>query len=194
MDSSTNSTAPGDVTRLLKRIGEEGNNTEVSGQLLELVYRELRRMAYGQLRRRDQTIQVTELVHEAYLKLIDQREVDWQNRAHFFGIAATLMRRTVIDRARRRAAFKRGGHERMVALDEALVCTDERAEALVLLDQALSKLAEFDPQQSRIVELRFFGGMTGREIAAILQIGERTVDREWKLAQAWLRREITGER
>jgi RNA polymerase sigma factor (TIGR02999 family) len=192
MDSS-GTPLRGEVTQLLKKIGEEGSSPDAASQLLTLVYRELRRMANGHLRGPNQTIQVTELVNEAYLKLVDQQEVDWQNRAHFYGIASTLMRRIVIDHARKRAAFKRGGNERIVSLDEALVCTDERSEALVLLDQALAKLATFDPRQSKIVELRFFGGMSTREIATVLKIGERTVDRDWKLAQAWLKREITSE-
>jgi RNA polymerase sigma factor (TIGR02999 family) len=173
--------------------GGKATEEEVASRLLPLVYRELRRLAGSCLRRPGQTLQATDLVHEAYLKLVDQHEVNWQNRAHFYGIAATLMRRILIDRARRRAAQRRAGDQERVAFDEALICSDDRSEALVLLDRALVKLAGFDPRQSRIVEMRFFGGMSAREIAEVLGIGERTVEREWKMAQAWLRREITGE-
>lgn len=192
MDPSTSDPAqPGEITRLLKDVGGKATEEEVASRLLPLVYRELRRLASSYMRRPNPTMDVTELVHEAYLKLVDQRDVTWQNRAHFYGIAARLMRRIVIDRARKRSALRRGGNERKVSLDEALVCSDERSEALVLLDRALSKLATFDPRQSKIVELRFFGGMTAQEIAEVLGIGERTVDRDWKMAQAWLKREIT---
>ena len=178
---------------MLQQTGGKATDEEVVARLVPLVYRELRRLANSCLRRPGETMQATELVHEAYLKLVDQQQVRWQNRAHFYGIAATLMRRILIDRARKRAALRRGGEGKRVAFDEALVCSDDRPEALVLLDRALVKLAGFDPRQSRIVELRFFGGMTAREIAEVLGIGERTVEREWKVAQAWLRREITAE-
>ena len=191
--SSAASPDPGEVTRLLRLTGGKATDQEVASRLFSLVYRELRRLASSSLRRPGQTIQATDLVHEAYLRLVDQRDVSWQNRAHFYGIAATLMRRILIDRARRRGAQRRAGDHKRVAFDEALICSDDRSEELLLLDLALSKLASFDPRQSRIVEMRFFARMTTREIAEVLGLGERTVEREWQIAQAWLRREITGE-
>jgi RNA polymerase sigma factor (TIGR02999 family) len=125
------------------------------------------------------------------LKLIDQEDVTWQNRAHFFAIASTVMRRIVIDRARKQNAEIRGGAYKKVPLDEALVYSDERSEALILLDRALNKLTEFDPRQSQVVEMRFFGGLTTKEIAEVLGVSENTVYRDWKMAEAWLKMQIT---
>jgi RNA polymerase sigma factor (TIGR02999 family) len=184
----------GDVTVLLRQIGGNAAGSDVSSKLASIVYEELRRLAAAYMRREPsgQTMQATELVHEAYMKLVDQRQVTWKDRAHFFGIAAQLMRRILIDHARVRKAAKRGGNERKVPLEEAFVYLDEQGADLLVLDAALSKLASLDPRQSRIVELRFFGGLTTADIAEVIGIAPRTVDREWKVAQAWLRREMSS--
>jgi RNA polymerase sigma factor (TIGR02999 family) len=157
-------------------------------QLFPLVYDELHRLAERQMRRErsDHTLQTTALVNEAYLRLIDQRRVSWQNRAHFFGVAAQLMRRILIKYAERRRAAKRGGGQYELQLEEADVVTDERATDLIALDHALTELAAFDPRQSRIVELRFFGGLNVEEIGVVLGISPATVKREWRVARAWL--------
>ena len=163
-------------------------------QLIPLVYEELRQLAhqYLQRERADHTLQATGLVHEAYLRLVDQGTTTWQNRAHFLGVAAQLMRRILIDYARSHRAEKRSGNWDKLAFDEALAPSDERSVDLVALDDALKDLATFDERQSRIVELRFFGGLTGEEIAEVLEISPRTVKREWRLAKAWLRRELVS--
>lgn len=185
-------TPPGEVTRLLKQIG--GDAADASPKLASLVYGELRRLAAAYMRRErpGQTMQATELVHEAYMKLVDQRQVTWKDRSHFFGIAAQVMRRILVDHARGHRAAKRGGSDRKISLDEALIYSEEQSDTLLSLDTALSKLANLDPRQSRIVELRFFGGLSTDDIAEDLGIAPRTVDRDWKVAQAWLRREIGG--
>jgi RNA polymerase sigma factor (TIGR02999 family) len=161
-------------------------------QLTPLVYDELRRLAGGYLRRERQghTLQTSGLVHEAFLRLIDQR-VDWQNRAHFFGIAAQLMRRILVDYARGQQSAKRGGGGVHLALEEALEEARAQDADVIALDDALTSLAVFDPRQSRIVELRYFGGLTIEETAEVLGIGHATVEREWNLARAWLRRELS---
>jgi len=160
-------------------------------QLMPVVYAELKRLARWHLaRERGHTLQPTALVHEAYLKLVDQRAVEWQNRAHFFGIAARLMRRIVMQRARRTRAAKRGGGAVDVSIDDATILSDERAADLIALDDALTRLAAMDPRQSRIVELRFFGGLSVEEIGAVLGISAGTVKREWRTAKAWLHKEV----
>lgn len=155
--------------------------------LTPLVYEELRNLAKSSFRgeRHDHTLQATALVHETYLKLIDQKQVHWKNRAHFFAIAARLMRRILVDHARSRRASKRGGGQRL-ELGEADVFSDAREVDLIALDHTLEKLAEFDPRQSRLVELRFFGGLTIDETAEALKISPATVKREWDVAKAWL--------
>ena len=192
MDASKGQPPKGEITELLRQVGKPGDNSKIAPQLVTLLYRELRILARRQLRRANHTMQVTELVHEAYLRLIDQDAVDWKNRAHFLAIASTLMRRIVMDHARRRTALKRGGFEAKLSLDEALVCSDERSEALLLLDRALSKLETLDPRRSKVVELHVFGGLSNPEMAAILGRSARTVERDWKFANAWLKREITS--
>jgi len=164
-------------------------------RLMPLVYDELRRLArqYLQRERSDHTLQATGLVHEAYLRLVDQSSMNWQNRAHFFGVAATLMRRILVDYARSHGAEKRGGEREKIEFDEALAPAGDRAVDLIALDEALHDLGTFDPRQSRIVELRFFGGLTNDEISEVLEISPRTIKREWRLAKAWLRRELSGE-
>jgi RNA polymerase sigma factor (TIGR02999 family) len=162
-------------------------------RLTPLVYSELRRLARRHLSRErsDHTLQSTALVHEAYLRLIDQHSVQWQNRAHFFGVAAQLIRRILIDHARARQAGKRGAGACLLSLDEALDSPAEgRALDIVALDDALEQLATIDPRQSRIVELRFFAGLTVQETAEVLNISTPTVNREWNAAKAWLFREL----
>ncbi|MEO6872539.1 MAG: sigma-70 family RNA polymerase sigma factor [Chthoniobacterales bacterium] len=161
-------------------------------RLMPLVYDELRRLARGYLRRErsDHTLQATGLVHEAYLRLVDQSTTNWQNRAHFLGIAAQVMRRILVDHARRRGAEKRGGEWEKLEMDESLLPNDERNLDLIALDDALQDLMKFDPRQSQVVELRFFGGLTNEEVGEVLDISPRTVKREWRVARAWLHREI----
>lgn len=182
-----------DVTQLL--LDWSSGKREAMDDLLPLVYKELRQLADRYLRRErsDHTLQATALVHEAYLKLIDQRNVQWQNRAHFFGVAAQAMRRILVDHARNHQAAKRGSGGQKISLDEGLMVTDERAHELVALDDALNELAEFDEQKGRIVELRFFGGLTIEETAEVLGIGTATVIREWRMAKAWLYQSISGD-
>jgi RNA polymerase sigma-70 factor (ECF subfamily) len=181
---------PEDVTQILQEVS--GGNKEAPARLMPLVYDELRRLADHYLRqeRPDHTLQPTALVHEAYLRLIDQTRVDWQNRAHFFGVAAQLMRRILVDHARRHRASKRGGLQQKLTLDEAVDYSQARDFDLVRLDEALTALAEFDARQSRVVELRFFGGLTIEETAEVLDISPATVKVDWSMAKAWLRREI----
>jgi len=163
-------------------------------ELMPLVYNELRRQASRYLRgeRPGHTLQTTALIHEAYLKLIDQREVNWQNRAHFYGIAAQAMKRILVDHAKSRHREKRGGVDENLPLDEArFVMPGQKDVDLVAVDEALTRLAEFDPQQAGIVELKFFGGFSIEEIAESVQISPATVKREWNSAKAWLRLEMT---
>jgi RNA polymerase sigma factor (TIGR02999 family) len=180
------------VTRLLVD-WSKGNRAALEA-LTPLVYAELRRLASRYLRRERQnhTLQSTALVHEAYLRLIDQRNVQWQNRAQFFGVAAQLIRRILVDHARGHGAQKRGGDAAKLSLDEAIGTPDRKDVNLIALDEALSRLAELDPQQSRVVELRFFGGLTIEETAEVLKISPATVKRDWTVARAWLHKEITG--
>ena len=162
-------------------------------QLMPLVYSELRRLASNYLRRErgEHTLQPTALVNEAYLKLVDQRNPKWQNRTHFFGIAAQLMRRILVDHARQHQAVKRGGAEQQrISLTGAEALAQQPEVDLLALNEALDELAKMDPQQSRIVELKFFGGLSIEEIAEVLGIGHATVERDWKLARAWLRRQL----
>ncbi len=182
--------APNDVTNLLLKWGE--GDREALDALAPLVYDELRRLAGRYLRRErlDHTLQSTALVHEAYMKLIDQRNVRWHNRAQFFGLAAELIRRILVDHARARHAAKRGGSAYKLTLDEALDASAPRDFDIMRLDDALQGLAKIDPQQSRIVELRFFAGLTIEETAEVVGISPATVKRDWLVAKAWLRREL----
>lgn len=169
----------------------DGNHAALD-ELTPLVYRELKKIAEGYLRREraNHSLQPTALAHEAYIKLIDQQQVRWQNRAHFYGIAAQAMRRILVDHARTRLAEKRGCGGATVSLDEVVDVSDERADQLVALDEALKTLAELDPQQSRVVELKYFGGMTLEETAEVLSVSRATVIREWQMAKAWLYGEL----
>ena len=184
--------APGEVTRLLAALNE--GDGEALPALLPLVYDELHGLATRYLRheRRALTLQPTVLVHEAYLRLVGQRAVHWQNRAHFFGIAAQAMRRILVDHARAHRALKRGGRREDVPLDEVMVSAPEQAVDVLLLDEALARLAAVDPRQARLVELRFFGGLTVEETAAVLDMSATTVKREWRVARAWVHREMSG--
>ena len=179
----------GSVTRLLLawRAGDE----TALARLTPRVYRELQRIARGCLRgeRARDNVETTVLIHEAYLRLVETRRVNWQNRAHFLAMAARLMRRILVDLARARQYQKRGGGAIRVSLTDALSAPD-KAEDLVALDDALSALARFDERRSRVVELRFFGGLSVPETAAVLGISSETVMRDWKLARTWLRREL----
>jgi len=183
-----------EVTQILQALSK--GDRYATEKLLPLVYDELRRLASGYMRRErsDHTLQTTPLVHEAYLRLIDQTQVEWKDRVHFFGIAARLMRQILVDHARTRDAQKRGGDLTKLSLDEAVSFSKKRDIDLVELDDALLSLASFDEQQSRIVELRFFGGLTIEETAEVLRISPSTIKREWGLAKAWLRREIAGNK
>ena len=175
-----------DVTAsLLKMSAGKGDAAE---RLLPLVYDELRRLAAGYLRRErpDHTLQPTALVHEAYLRLIDQTRVDWKNRAHFCAVASDMMRRILVDHARKHQAFKRGGGETRISLDEAVSFPREAEIDVLAVDEALLDLARLDPQQGRLVELRFFGGLTLDETAEVMGISRSTVQREWNMAKAWL--------
>ena len=180
-----------DVTRLLMQ-WSAGDREALAG-LLPLVYSELKRIALRQLQdeHREHTLAPTALVHELYIRLVDQRRARWQNRAHFFGVAAHLMRRILVDHARARRAGKRGGSATFISLDSAEPPADSAAVADVLaIDQALDRLAVRDPDQAHIVELRFFAGLTVEEVAHVLGRSPRTVKREWRLARAWLYRDL----
>lgn len=182
-----------EVTGLLLRWSE--GDADALQRLLPLVYDECRHIAARQLRgeRREHTLSPTALVHELYLRLVDQRRTTWKNRAQFFGVAAQLMRRILVDYARGRHAQKRDSSRMLVSLDAAPGVPDESRIADVLaLDEALVRLAERDPDQERIVELRFFAGLTVEETAVVLRRSPRTVKREWQLAKAWLFRELQG--
>jgi RNA polymerase sigma factor (TIGR02999 family) len=177
------------VTELLLR--GRADPAAVEG-LLPLVYAELREMADRQLRRENpgHTLSPTALVHEAYIRLVDQTRVQWQGRAHFFAVASQAMRRVLVDHARRHRAVRRGGGVRPLALDEVEIPLQERAEALVALDEALHRLEQLDARMARVVELRFFGGLTEPEAAEVLGVAERTVRRDWVKAKGWLLREL----
>ncbi|HLA11732.1 MAG TPA: sigma-70 family RNA polymerase sigma factor [Pyrinomonadaceae bacterium] len=181
---------PHEITHLLAEWSS--GNQEALDKLYPLVYDELRRMAhrYMSRERKGHTLQTTALINEAYLRLVEQRSVTWANRAHFFGIAAQIMRRVLIDYARRYEYAKRGGGAQRVSLEETALVARERAKELIALDEALERLAQMDPRRSRVVELRFFGGMANEEIAAVLKISENTVTRDWNMARAWIYKEL----
>jgi len=182
--------SPHDVTALLDDWSR--GNRGALGQILPLVYAELRRIAARQLARErvGHTLQPTALVHEAYLRLVDQRRVDWQNRAHFFGVAAQIMRRILVDHARRHAAGKRGDGAQRISIDDARDIPAATEIPIVTLDHALHRLEKVDADLARIVELRAFGGLTIDEAAHVLNVSPSTVKREWRIARAWLNREL----
>ncbi len=179
------------VTRLLRE-AQAGDRAALD-ELLPLVYRELRQLASRHLagERPGHTLQPTALVHEVYLKLVDQHSVDWRNRAHFFSIAAEMMRRVLVNHAVSRRAQKRGAGETLLSLEEADSLAGGRGLDVILLDAALGRLAEFDPVQARIVELGFFAGLTSEEVAEVLGVSDSTVKREWRSAKAWLAAQLT---
>lgn len=188
-------TSTDEVTRLLQDWSD--GSREALDKLLPVVYDELRRLAHSYLthERPDHTLQTTALVHEAYLKLIDQRSVNWQNRAQFFALSAQAMRRILIDSARRHTSVKRGSGGPKISLDEAAPVSGETAnESLLALDMALQELQKVDAEQSRIVELRYFGGLTIEETAEVLKSSPATVKREWTMARAWLYQAMAGAR
>jgi len=162
------------------------------GKLIPLVYQELHRMAARYMRHENpgHTLQTSGLVHEAYLKLVNQKNVRWQNRAHFFGIAAQLMRRILVDHARKHARLKRGGGVQTLSLDETAIVSRDRAAEFIALDDALTCLAKMDPNKSRIVELKFFGGLDFEEVAEVEKVSSRTIRREWRKAKIWLQQEM----
>lgn len=179
-----------EITQLLREWG--AGNQEALDSLLPLVEAELHRLASRYMRRENpgHTLQTSALVNEAYLKLVDQRQVEWQSRAHFFAIAAQLMRRILLDHAKTRARQKRGGGVRHVSLQESCAVTNEKSEELIALDDALRRLAMIDERKSRVVELRYFGGLSVEETAEVLQVSMVTVMRDWSFAKSWLRREM----
>jgi RNA polymerase sigma factor (TIGR02999 family) len=193
-EASKPDTGSRDVTRLL--ILWSGGDKDAFDKLLPIVYRSLQKIARRHLNRErsSHTLQTTALVHEAYIKMVDQNSVHWKNRSHFFAIASQAMRRILIDHARKQTAEKRGGEEQKLSLEDINAALVGPGKNLLDLDEALIELEKVDPQQSRIIELRYFGGLTVEETAEILQISPRTVAREWAMARAWLYSYLTSEK
>ena len=183
--------SPNDVTQLLVAWGK--GDQAARDELMPLVYAELHRLAHRHIKRErpGHTLQTSALVNEAFVRLVDQRDVHWQSRAHFFGIAAQMMRRILVDYARKRRFAKRGGNQLQVSLNEELVAANQRSAEVVLLDDALTQLAEIDERKSKVVELKFFGGLSIEETAEVLGVSPGTVMRDWTLAKAWLRRAMS---
>ena len=181
-----------EITQLLAA-WRDGNQAALD-ELYPLVYDELHRLArrYMSRERKGHTLQTTALINEAYVRLVDQRNVQWANRSHFFAISAQIMRRILIDHARRHAYAKRGGGALQVSLDETATMTQGDFSEFIRLDEALKSLAELDPRRSQVVELRYFGGLNNEEIAGVLKISENTVIRDWNMARAWLHRQLAG--
>jgi RNA polymerase sigma-70 factor (ECF subfamily) len=179
-----------DVTLLLKR-HTDGDSNALS-ELIPVLYKELQHLAssYLQRERPDHTLQTTALVHEAYLRLVDQKEVTWNNRAHFFAVAAQMMRRILVDYARKHKALKRGSSSPKISLEQAAAFSKEQTHEMLVVDELLTRLASFDPQGGRIVELRFYGGLSVEETAEVMGISSAKVKREWSVARAWLVREV----
>lgn len=178
--------SPADVTSLLNELA--AGDQEAAAKLVPLVYEELHRLATSRLRheRPDHTLQATALVHEAYMKLVAQRDAKWQNRTQFFAVASQVMRRILVDYARGQHRIRRGGKQQKVSLDDVLLVSPNRTEEVLAVNESLSRLEKFDFRQGRIVELRYFGGLTVDEAAEILGVSSKTVMREWKIAKAWL--------
>jgi RNA polymerase sigma-70 factor (ECF subfamily) len=185
--------APSEITRLL--IAWSDGDHAALENLLPLIERELRRIARHYMRRENpgHTLQTTALVNEAYFRLVDQKSVRWQNRAHFFAIAAKIMRRILLNYARDRRREKRGGGAVQVSLSEVAAVGEQRSDELIALDEAMQRLAAFDERKCRVVELRYFGGLSVEETAEVLGVSVATVDRDWKAAKAWLARELKDE-
>jgi RNA polymerase sigma factor (TIGR02999 family) len=182
-----------DVTQLLIAWGK--GDESARDQLMPLVYDELHRLAHKHIRkeRPGHTLQTSALVNEAFVRLVDQKDVQWQNRTHFFAIAAQMMRRILVDYARSRRYAKRGGNARQVTLNEDLIMSDQRSADVVALDEALGELAGIDERKGKVVELRFFGGLSIEETADVLAVSPGTVMRDWTLAKAWLKRAMTAK-
>jgi RNA polymerase sigma factor (TIGR02999 family) len=183
--------SPPNVTQLLRNWSD--GDKQAQEKLFQVVYNELHRQAARYLRNEQAglSLQTTDLIHEAYLRLIDQQHVEWQNRLHFFAIAAKVMRRILVDHVRSRQAAKRGGSDICLPLEDAMIVSPARDLDLLALDEALTRLAAIDSQQSQIVELRFFSGLSVEETANVVDVSERTVKRDWNVAKAWLRRELS---
>ena len=181
-----------EITALLAE-WREGNQSALD-ELYPLVYNELHRLArrYMSRERKGHTLQTTALINEAYVRLVDQKNVQWANRSHFFAISAQIMRRILIDHARRHAYAKRGGGAQQVSLEEVAIVATDQGRELIRLDEALKALGEMDPRRSQVVELRYFGGLNNEEIAGVLHISENTVTRDWNMARAWLYQQLTG--
>ena len=180
------------ITQLLAE-WSDGNQSALD-ELYPLVYEELHRLArrYMSRERKGHTLQTTALINEAYVRLVDQKNVHWANRSHFFAISAQIMRRILIDHARRHAYAKRGGGAQQVSLEEVAVVAREQSAEIIRLDEALKILAKMDPRRCHVVELRYFGGLSNEEIAGVLKVSENTVTRDWNLARAWLHQQLTG--
>lgn len=183
-----------EVTQILREWS--GGDGDAASRLMPLVYDEMRRQARSYLSRErgGHTLQPTALVHEAFLRLVDQTRVDWKNRAHFFGMASTMMRRVLIDHARSHATDKRGGDAIRLSIDDVQVPMEQRAASFLALDEALNRLAAFDEPKAKMVEMRFFGGLTDKEIAEVTGVSTRTLVRDWQMARAWLHRELSDEK
>ncbi|MCM3870690.1 MAG: sigma-70 family RNA polymerase sigma factor [Pyrinomonadaceae bacterium] len=184
--------SPKEVSLLLSA-WSDGDHAALD-KLVPLVYDELHRLAHRYISRErpDNTLQTTALAHEAYLRLVDVKGVSWQNRAHFFAVAAQMMRRILVDLARARQNLKRGGGAQQVSLDGVLVASPERDSDMLALDEALSRLAALNPRQSQVVELRYFGGLTDEEVGEVVKVSPRTVRSDWRLAKVWLYRELSS--
>jgi len=179
-----------EVTELLRQW--RSGDKEALDKLAPLVYDELHRLAHQYISRErpDHTLQTTALVNEAYLRLVEQKDVDWESRAHFFAVSAQVMRHILVDYARQHASAKRGGEFQKVALEEQAIVSRERAAELVVLDEAMQALHEIHPRRSRVVELRYFGGLNNKEASEVLKVSETTIERDWRFAKAWLYREL----
>jgi RNA polymerase sigma-70 factor, ECF subfamily len=191
MDGKRGNGDPADITTLLQQIKE--GDAAAESDLLPLIYDQLRAIARNQMvrERPDHTLQATVLVHEAFLQLVGNSQIDWQNRAHFFALASRVMRRVLVDHARAAHAQKRPGARQKVDLESALALVETNHADLLALDEALNRLAQWDLRQSRVVEMRFFAGLSFEEIAEVLGISERTAKRDWIMARAWLYRELS---
>jgi RNA polymerase sigma-70 factor, ECF subfamily len=179
-----------DITALLNQLTQ--GKADVEERLMLVIYRELRRLAAAHLRRErgDHTLQATALVNEAFLRLIEHHDCSWQNRNHFFAIASTMMRRVLVDYARKRSRQKRGGGEARTEFEEAMFLSDEKSSAIIELDDALQRLCQLEPRQMRVVELRFFGGLSVDQAAEVLGVSPKTIKRDWNVARAWLHGEL----
>jgi RNA polymerase sigma factor (TIGR02999 family) len=188
----TQKTPQHEITQLLAE-WSDGNQSALD-ELYPLVYEELHKLArrYMSRERKGHTLQTTALINEAYVRLVDQRNVHWANRSHFFAISAQIMRRILIDHARRHAYAKRGGGAQQVSLEEVAIVAAEKSAEIIRLDEALKILAKMDPRRCHVVELRYFGGLSNEEIAGVLKVSENTVTRDWNLARAWLHQQLTG--